>query len=74
MDGIVKKIGGEFNILRIDIHTDFGRELRNRIGFTATPEFVLFDSAGREVWRAHIPPTPEQLALVNSPITELDSP
>ena len=74
MDGIVEGIGGEFNILRIDIHTDFGRELRNRFGFTATPEFVLFDGSGREVWRAHTPPAPEQLALVYNPIPTLDTP
>lgn len=47
----------EINILRVDIHTTFGRELRERYGFTFTPEFVLFDSAGAEVWRSHSPPT-----------------
>jgi hypothetical protein len=67
VDGIVEEIGEEFNILRIDIHTPLGRELRPRIGFTYTPEFVLFDSAGQEVWRDHTPPSHEQLRLADIP-------
>lgn len=49
------------NILRIDIHTGFGRELRERYGFSYTPEFILFDRDGQEIWRAHTPPTPAQI-------------
>jgi len=48
---------GGFNVLRVDIHTDFGRTLRERYGFTFTPEFILFDHSGEEVWRGHAPPT-----------------
>lgn len=74
MDGIVEDISEQFNILRVDIHTQHGRELRRRIGFTYTPEFVLFDSVGQEVWRDHSPPSPELLALVENSVTDLDTP
>lgn len=49
--------GEDFNILRVNIHTDLGRALRERYGFTYSPEFVLFDRAGTEIWRANVPPT-----------------
>jgi thiol-disulfide isomerase/thioredoxin len=49
------------NILRIDIHTSFGRELRERYGFSYTPEFILFNASGEEIWRAHVPPTMSQI-------------
>jgi thiol-disulfide isomerase/thioredoxin len=45
-----------FNVLRIDIHTDFGRELRDIYGFSYTPEFILFNPQGQETWRSHAPP------------------
>lgn len=63
VDGIVNNIQGDFNILRVDIHTDIGRMLRENLNFSFTPEFVLFNDQGVEVWRGHTPPTPEQLAL-----------
>lgn len=50
-----------FNVLRVDIHTDFGRELREQIGFSYTPEFVLFDANGDEMWRSHVPPPREEI-------------
>ncbi len=72
VDGIVEDIKEKFNILRVDIHTEFGRELRRRLGFSYTPEFVVFDSAGQEVWRDHAPPTTDQLALVEGSVFKLD--
>ena len=74
VDGIVEDISQQFNILRVDIHTEIGRELRRRLGFSYTPEFILFDSAGQEVWRNHVPPSPEHLALVENLVTNLDTP
>jgi thiol-disulfide isomerase/thioredoxin len=61
VDSLVTEIqtrySSSFNVLRVDIHTPFGRELRERYGFSYTPEFVLFDPAGQEVWRSHVPPS-----------------
>jgi thiol-disulfide isomerase/thioredoxin len=63
VDQLVAQIQADYNILRVDIHTDFGRELRGRHQFSYTPEFILFDRAGREVWRAHVPPSGAALSL-----------
>jgi thiol-disulfide isomerase/thioredoxin len=65
VDALVSEIeaqhGDGVNILRIDIHTNFGRELRERYGFSYTPEFILFNRDGEEIWRAHVPPTLAQI-------------
>ena len=67
VDLLASDIESEFNILRIDIHTDLGREIRNQFGFTFTPEFVLFDNTGQEIWRDHTLPPREQVnALANT--------
>ena len=64
VDVLVSDIQPEFNVLRIDIHTDFGRELRQNFEFSYTPEFALFDSNGQEVWRGHtLPPRDQVYAL-----------
>jgi thiol-disulfide isomerase/thioredoxin len=63
VDQLVSQIQGDFNILRVDIHTDFGRDLREKYRFSFTPEFVLFDTSGKEVWRAHVPPANDALSL-----------
>ena len=42
---------GELKVVRLDVNSEAGRELgaRWRAGFT--PTFILFDDAGREIWR-----------------------
>ncbi len=63
VDDIVANIQGDFNILRVDIHSEFGRILRENLAFSFTPEFVVFNANGEEVWRGHVPPSQDQLAL-----------
>lgn len=63
VDQIVSQIQDRFNILRVDIHTEMGRALRQKLGFSYTPEFVLFNPQGQEVWRSNRPPSLDQLAL-----------
>jgi thiol-disulfide isomerase/thioredoxin len=65
VEALVVDIQDEFNILRVDIHTDLGRTLRDRYTFSYSPEFLLFDRTGQEVWRAHVPPAAQQLALAS---------
>lgn len=55
--------GDAYNVLRVDIHTTFGRVLRERYGFSYTPEFVLFDGGGEEVWRDHLPPSQNDIEI-----------
>lgn len=66
VSAIVEDFGDEFDFLSVDIHTDFGRDLRRQLGFSFTPEYVLFDAAGQEVWRDHLPPSSEALQLARS--------
>lgn len=63
VDQLVTEIESEFDVLRVNIHTPFGRELRRHYEFSFTPEFVLFNASGEEVWRDHIPPTQTALEL-----------
>lgn len=65
VDLLASDLEGQFDLLRIDIHTELGRELRTRFGFTFTPEFVLLDQAGDEVWRDHTLPSREQIATLS---------
>lgn len=53
-----------FNVLRIDIHTSLGRALRERYGFSFTPEFILLGPDGSEIWRGHAPPGLDTVALL----------
>lgn len=57
VDALVSNMGDQFNILRIDIHTPVGREMRAIYGFTYSPEFVLFNPGGEEIWRSNSPPS-----------------
>ncbi len=63
VDRLVEGIDDEFNILRVNIHSDVGRELRQRYTFSFTPEFLLLTPSGNVVWRDHIPPSEQDLAL-----------
>lgn len=62
VDGIINDIGDDFNVLRVNIHSDIGRELTEQLGFNFTPEFLLLDADGQEVWRDHVPPTTDILS------------
>ncbi len=61
VDRVVSQIEGEFDVIRVDIHTTIGREMRTEYEFSFTPEFVLFNADGQEVWRDHVPPSSSQL-------------
>ncbi|MBE2271564.1 MAG: hypothetical protein IAE80_25245 [Anaerolinea sp.] len=66
VDALIAELGDTFNVLRIDIHTPVGRELRRVYGFTYSPEFVLFDADGRETWRSNSPPPAAELARISA--------
>lgn len=63
VDQIVREIQDDYNVLRINIHTEAGRELRQQYNFSFTPEFLLLTANGVEVWRDHMPPDRAALAL-----------
>jgi thioredoxin-related protein len=41
----------ELKVIRLDVNSEAGRELGARWDATFTPTFILFDGAGREIWR-----------------------
>jgi len=42
---------GELKVVRLDVNSEAGRELGARWRAGVTPTFILFDGAGREIWR-----------------------
>ena len=41
----------ELKVVRLDVNSAAGRELGARWRAEFTPTFILFDGAGREIWR-----------------------
>ena len=44
-------MSGRLVVIRVDIHTQGGRELADQMGFEYTPTFILFAADGVELWR-----------------------
>ena len=51
MDRLERDLYGRAAFLRLNVHTDIGRELWQRYGVEAVPAFLVFDGEGAEVWR-----------------------
>lgn len=51
VDGIERAMRGQGVMARANIQTPAGRALRERHAIRLVPTLVLFDGAGREVWR-----------------------
>jgi hypothetical protein len=51
VDGIERDVRGRAHVVRVNILSDTGREMRARYGVQYVPTFIVLDSAGREVWR-----------------------
>jgi hypothetical protein len=48
---------GGIDTLLVDIHSEDGMILRERLGFELSPTFIVFDAGGDEVWRANVIPS-----------------
>lgn len=66
IDDIIVKVGDDYNVLRVNIHSEEGQAMREAYDFSFTPEFVVLDSNGIEVWRDHAPPSESTLSEVLS--------
>ncbi len=53
VDTFIAELDDGYNVLRVNIHSPLGRELRERYGFSFTPEFLVLDAQGSEVYRGH---------------------
>lgn len=54
---LAEEIRTDYDVIRVDIHTDTGAILTEKLGFSASPEFILYDEDGREIWRSNGLPT-----------------
>jgi len=59
VDRLEQDMQGELQVIRLDVNSPAGRELGARWRAVFTPTFILFDRAGRELWRGARPPTPD---------------
>jgi thiol-disulfide isomerase/thioredoxin len=67
VDDIIANMGDDYNVLRVNIHSSGGIILREKLAFSFTPEFLLLDANGAEVWRDHTPPSQDMLTLALNP-------
>ena len=61
VNGLEKTYGKEFEIVRIDIDTDRGKELAREHYFIGQPTFLFFDDSGEEVRRLMGPQAAETM-------------
>lgn len=60
---LAEQIRADYNVIRVDIHTETGEILTQSLGFSASPEFVLYTPDGHEVWRGHALPSQDNLQI-----------
>ena len=51
MDGLEQEWDGRVTLIRVDVDSEAGRTWAVNRRATFTPSFLLFDSAGKEIWR-----------------------
>lgn len=51
MDRLENEVGGQLEIIRLNIQEPVGKELARSYGFQYTPTFIFFDENGNEIWR-----------------------
>ncbi len=52
MDGLEREWGDKAGVMLLNVQDPDAKPLLDELGFRYTPTFILFDSAGNEVWRA----------------------
>jgi thiol-disulfide isomerase/thioredoxin len=60
---LADEIRADYNIVRVDIHTETGQILTQELGFNASPEFVLYSPTGDEIWRSNGLPNKDTLQI-----------
>ncbi len=51
VDGIEKQHADNLNVIRVNVQDDAMQPLMKTYAFQFTPTFILFDSAGEEIFR-----------------------
>ena len=68
MNGLAQEWQGQAQVLKVNIHSQAGREFSQQMGASFTPTFILFDDMGTEVWRTSGSIDPE---IVRPLVTDL---
>ena len=51
MDGLESELQGEARVVRVNVQDAVGGQLARQYQAYLVPTFIVFDAAGREVWR-----------------------
>tara|TARA_Y100001970_G_scaffold166608_2_gene203809 strand:- start:18420 stop:18629 length:210 start_codon:yes stop_codon:yes gene_type:complete len=60
VDRLEKKLSGEVTIIRLDVMSDLGNDLKNEYEVPVIPTFIFFEKS-KETTRIHRVPTYEEL-------------
>lgn len=52
LDALERDLKDHLQVIRLDVASAAGRELGEQLDLRVTPTFILFDTAGREIWRS----------------------
>jgi thiol-disulfide isomerase/thioredoxin len=51
LDSLEAELANELTVIRLDVASPAGEDLRGTLKLYATPTFILFDAQGNEIWR-----------------------
>ena len=67
VDRLEDRLGNACIVIRVDVHTALGGELRNEYQTGSVPSFVLFSREGREILKSHnVPAYTEIITMIGS--------
>jgi thioredoxin-like negative regulator of GroEL len=55
------ELGSQGKVIRVSIHEQAGQDLMQQYGLDSVPQFIVFNSAGKEIWRGGDVPTVAQV-------------
>lgn len=67
VDRLEDQLGDNCIVIRVDVHTALGGELRNEYKSGSVPSFILFGRDGGEIFKSHnVPAYKEIITMIGS--------
>jgi|TARA_Y100000310_G_C20271709_1_gene618333 hypothetical protein len=67
VDRLEEQLGETCIVIRVDVHTTLGGELRNEYHTGSVPSFVLISGDGGEIFKSHnVPDYSEIITMIDS--------
>jgi len=67
VDRLEDRLGNTCTVIRVDVHSALGGELRNEYKTGSVPSFILFGRDGGEIFKSHnVPDYREIVAMIGS--------